>query len=140
MTETKSQPSKTALPKSAKTDSQDSPVVRSRGGQPGNTNALKHGFYSSRCRERDLKKLELIEKKIDLTPEIELMRITIGRLLSYPQSELSIKDALALSNVITRATGRLGQLIRIQKKIGDSGMDEMFHEVLLEFAEEHNLG
>ena len=41
---------------------------RRRGGQSGNTNALKHGFYSSHFRRSDLKDLENCEFS-DLDPK-----------------------------------------------------------------------
>jgi hypothetical protein len=46
----------------------------SRGGQPGNTNALKHGFYSRRFRDIEFSDLDVITVA-DLQNEIAMMRV-----------------------------------------------------------------
>lgn len=47
---------------------------RNRGGQPGNTNALKHGFYSRRFRDIEFSDLDVITVA-DLQNEIAMMRV-----------------------------------------------------------------
>ena len=49
-----------------RSDQEDSPAPR-RGAQPGNTNALRHGFYSQRFSPRNLQSL-LADPQPDLQP------------------------------------------------------------------------
>ena len=52
--------------------------ARNRGGQPGNLNALKHGFYSKHFLKGEV--LE-VEEAGNLQEEIKMMRVIIRRLL-----------------------------------------------------------
>jgi hypothetical protein len=58
------------------------------GGQPGNKNALRHGFYSNAFTADENKRLDTTDQ-IDVTSEIALLRVCIDRL----QKELDY-DAL----------------------------------------------
>ena len=51
---------------------------RKRGGQPGNTNALKHGFYTKNFSLAECQGLEAT-KEIVLADEITLLRVLIRR-------------------------------------------------------------
>jgi len=62
---------------------------RHRGGQLGNANALKHGFYTRRFKEKDISGVEQINVK-DLAEEVALIRILARRLVeaSSPSADL----------------------------------------------------
>jgi hypothetical protein len=49
-----------------------------RGAQPGNRNAIKHGFYSDQFKQAEKMYLSLIQQA-DLTDEIELFRVQLRR-------------------------------------------------------------
>ena len=51
---------------------------RKRGAQPGNLNAIKHGFYSDQFRQAEKIGLSLIQQT-DLTDEIQLFRVQLRR-------------------------------------------------------------
>ena len=53
--------------------------MRKRGGQPGNTNALKHGFYSRAFRSVDIDDLDTLELKLE--DEIAAARVAGRRML-----------------------------------------------------------
>ena len=75
---------------------------RKRGGQPGNRNAMRHGFYSDAFspEERELLRQALEIKS--LQPDIAMLRVKIVRLLSYPDtpSELILQAARTLTRMV----------------------------------------
>lgn len=80
-------------------------MKRKRGAPPGNQNAFRHGFYSSRFRQQELQALSQ-SSTLELADEIALMRVATARLLAslYShteprdlQTELSILRAVNLS-------------------------------------------
>lgn len=62
------------------------------GGQPGNKNALRHGFYAKRFTEDEKKRLDG-QEPTDLQAEIALLRVCLDRL--YEQLEM---DPIYLEN------------------------------------------
>ncbi len=52
--------------------------AKKRGGQPGNTNAIKHGFYTKNFSLAECRGLEAT-KEIVLADEIALLRVLIRR-------------------------------------------------------------
>ncbi len=72
---------------------------RKRGGQTGNLNALKHGFYSKHFKRSELDDLEEIG---DLQEEIQMMRVVIRRLL---EAARECDDVGILKNVLNTETG-----------------------------------
>jgi hypothetical protein len=67
------------------------------GAQPGNANALKHGFYSSRIRDFAADLRAAAEQPLDLSAEIALLRVVLARALGNapPQVLVSIVGTLA---------------------------------------------
>jgi hypothetical protein len=53
--------------------------MRKRGGQPGNTNAIKHGFYSRAFRSVDIDDQDTLELKLE--DEIAAARVAGRRML-----------------------------------------------------------
>jgi len=94
---------------------------RKAGAQPGNFNALKHGFYSQRFSSLELHDLDTALAD-GLDDEIALLRITIRRVfdLATEEGEDSETWFKALSTLGLAST-RLAGLVRTQKLIkGDS--------------------
>ena len=85
----------------------DEEPKRKSGGQPGNQNARKHGFYSKHFTPDQLKQLEDADDLRDLGPEIALLRVKLNALLDDP--EVSIE-------LLLRAVNSLARLMAIQRR------------------------
>jgi len=95
---------------------------RTRGAQPGNTNALKHGFYSRRFRNIETDDLD-VALLDGLQDEIALIRVVIRRVFERSSEEELDLDQLTRSlATLGRAASQLANLLRTQKVI--SGGDE----------------
>ena len=88
---------------------------RKRGGQPGNLNALKHGFYSKHFLKSELKDLEEIG---DLQEEIQMLRVVTRRLLQAAKSCKDVGELSNLLNTLGLAATRLAGLMKTQKFLG----------------------
>jgi len=113
-------------------------IPRRSGGQPGNANALKHGFYTSRFKDHDLKAPSLISDQLDISSEINLLRIVMDRALAFYHIDNGFKDSLALFNLLVRASGCLGHLLKIQKRFDSDSKDvkKMLKQFLLYMEKE----
>lgn len=56
------------------------PPKKPKGGQPGNKNALKHGFYQDHYTADEKKRLAAQADELDILSEINLIRVQIDRL------------------------------------------------------------
>jgi len=88
-----------------------------KGAQPGNTNAIKHGFYSHRFTPGELESLDPCISS-GLSDEIALLKVLVRRLFEYadnPEDTDTICKTMAtLSNSLTCLAG----LVRTQKLLG----------------------
>ncbi len=98
-------------------------MSKRRGGQPGNVNAVKHGFYSRRFRELEAEDLDAALQN-GLGDEIDMMRVVIRRVFDYASEEAGTLDSWtgALS-ALGAASTRLAGLLRTQKILGGSESD-----------------
>ena len=80
---------------------------RKPGGQPGNQNARKHGFYSRHFTPEQAKQLEGVDYHKGLDPEIALLRVKLDALLDDPEVS---------SELLIRAINSLARLIAIQRR------------------------
>ena len=108
------------------------PGKKKRGGQPGNTNALKHGFYTKNFSLTERRSLQEIEGVV-LSDEIGLLRVLIRRFanqikgsqgVSLNDSAQAEADSISISavphtsvcglhlSVISEAMLRLASLLR----------------------------
>jgi len=96
---------------------------RTRGGQSGNLNALKHGFYSKHFLKAELQDLD---EARDLQEEISMLRVVTRRLLKMA---FGCKDMGELINVLgalglaffrlrSRQAMRVAGLMKMQKFLG----------------------
>ena len=102
---------------------------RRRGGQPGNTNSLKHGFYTRQFHPREIKDLEA-HSFSGLEDEITMQRVIIRRLLDlYPQVA-TLEDSVNILRVLSLASLSLTRLMRVQHLLsgGKSGTTDMITE------------
>jgi hypothetical protein len=94
---------------------------RPRGAQPGNTNAVKHGFYSRNFHHLEAADLDIALLN-NLDDEIALLRIIIRRVFEYTHADdqNSATWSTALGT-LGAACIRLSHLLRTQKLLGGEG-------------------
>ncbi len=106
---------------------QPSPPPRQRGGQKGNRNACKHGFYSHVYSEADDSPPALVQGR--LQGDINLFRVIIARLTSSLQADLPLSDSfsenLATLQVVSVAVARLNSLCATNKRMFTAGDSEL---------------
>ena len=114
---------------------------RRRGGQPGNTNAVKHGLYSRKFDPEEVEALSGMQE--GLQDEIDLMRVMISRLLDYVrklselEKSLKAEDYIALHNVMAKEAATVARLMQVNKALNDA-QNVGIHAQLLEALEEVN--
>ena len=58
-------------------------IKRKRGGQPGNRNARKHGFYAANLSPQEISELWNILNQGGIEPELAILRMKLGFILRY---------------------------------------------------------
>ena len=95
---------------------------RRRGGQPGNTNAVKHGLYSRRFDPAEVEALSGMQDGVK--DEIEAVRVTLSRILDYLNSvdvsELKAEEYSAVVSLVAKNASTIGRLMQIDKTLSDS--------------------
>ena len=100
-------------------------LARSRGGQPGNANAVKHGFYSRKFRDLESQDLETALRE-GLGDEIALMRVTIRRVFDFANDNAGDLDSwTGTLSALGAASTRLAGMLRTQKLLGASDSDAL---------------
>ena len=64
----------------------NTPAVRKRGGQPGNQNARKHGFYARTLTPEQTEAQDDAKIMADLEEKTAVMRVKLADLLAYPDT------------------------------------------------------
>jgi hypothetical protein len=93
---------------------------RTKGAQPGNQNARKHGFYSSTFLSREQKLLDELPAA-DLTAEIELIRVTSARYLRSLRETKGTDDYeanLTALRAVNLSAQSIAMLLRAQAYTG----------------------
>lgn len=110
-----------------------------RGGQPGNTNAVKHGLYSRRFDPEEVEALSGMQDGVK--DEIEAVRVTLSRILDYLNgtdvSKLKAEDYAAVVSLVSKNAATVGRLMQIDKMLNDSA-NVGIHQQLLDALEEVN--
>ncbi len=118
--------------------SSDSPKPhRRRGGQPGNHNALTHGFYSRYFTQVDVKDLGQYAFS-GLDDEVALIRIYIRHLIELGSRPDSPYDPLTILRAICLASSSLTRLLKTQKLVfgQKDELREMLDRVIAQAQEE----
>jgi len=72
-------------------------IKRKRGGQQGNQNARKHGFYSSKLNPDEICRFWNIVNQESVDPEMAVLRIKLLALISLaPHNHRTLKEASRL--------------------------------------------
>ena len=110
---------------------------RRRGGQPGNNNARKHGFYASHLPQSDRRALAT-SKFSGLTEEIALMRASIRRIVSLTPPPDDFYANLDWLRTLCLATTALTRMVRTDAQLGtdDSEFAQARDIALRELAKE----
>jgi cell division GTPase FtsZ len=121
---------------------------RKRGAQPGNLNALKHGFYSRNFKDLENADLEAMIAE-DLDSEIAMLRVVVRRafeLSTAPAEDnedagQQLDKAIHIMNAMGMASIRLGSLLKIQAMLGkrEGDIGATISEALKQVARDLNL-
>lgn len=82
---------------------------KKRGAPAGNLNALRHGLYSKFYRPEEAKRLEIMH---DLSEEIAVLRVILGRLMALADVEDEAFKASALASAMADCAAKIGNLYR----------------------------
>lgn len=92
---------------------------RKRGAQPGNTNGLKHGFYSRAFRAGEAADLAAL-RDVQLLDEVNLLRVFLRRLAEAARDEADLETIIHSLNAAGLASSRLATILRIHHDlVGD---------------------
>lgn len=97
--------------------------ARRPGGQPGNTNAIKHGFYAQKFKPQQLDDYARARAVTGLDEEIALLRLVI---LNLVQSCLPVAGSppdLAACSALEAALARLSHLLKDQRLLAIGAAD-----------------
>ncbi len=101
---------------------------RRRGGQPGNLNAMKHGFYARSFRKFEIDDLHAISGT-DLSGEINALRIATRRLIELSSDNYDTETGIKLLSTLSLALVRLSNLLRSQARINAGQESENFNAI-----------
>jgi hypothetical protein len=113
--------------------------TRRPGGQLGNMNAVKHGFYTRRIRKRDLTGVENTNIK-GLAEEIALIRIFTRRLVESADPSADIYELAGVLRTICLASATITRIIKAQSFLVNDptdfyrDMDEAVRQVRIEMG------
>ena len=114
------------------------PPSRKRGAQPGNINALRHGFYSRSLRKLELDDLDLILPD-ETDSEIALLRTVIRRVMELSDGIDDLDRAMKLLSTISLSAHHLSAMIykrRIIAGNADSRVAEALNNALVRLRKE----
>jgi len=117
----------------------DAPEKRKSGGQPGNTNALKHGLYSRRFHTAELAALQSMPA-VGLQDEIDLIRVVMRRVFEQACGEtLDLEGWSKTLGALGRAASNIATLLRAQGQVAGknsevaAALSQALADVLREF-------
>jgi hypothetical protein len=103
---------------------------RKKGGQPGNHNALKHGFYAKALTHDE--QVDLAKVGIGLVDEISLIRSIIRRVAELGVDEQSRHELMGLLDTLGAAGVRLASMLRTQRVYFEGATAEVVQQALEE--------
>jgi hypothetical protein len=114
---------------------------RRRGGQRGNHNAIKHGFYAQQFNPTDLKDLEKCELT-GLSDEIAMLRVQARRVMALSSQAQDLKEAILTLHALSVAAYTINRLIRTQLTFGmqHNEVQDALAQALQEIGEEIEAG
>lgn len=88
-----------------------------RGAPRGNTNAVKHGYYSRLFKPLEANDLEAILRD-GLEDEIAMLRVITRRVFELTDNEENIENSIKTLSALGMAATRLARLLEAQKSLG----------------------
>jgi hypothetical protein len=103
----------------------------------GNTNALKHGFYSRRFKQQEIYDLDMLSGTDlpNLTSELDLLRVALLRTFEQAQAGGEDTDWTDYLSDIGLAATRVASLLRTQKILDGSNKTDVANTILAAIAE-----
>jgi hypothetical protein len=120
---------------------------RKRGAQPGNTNALKHGFYSRRFTAGEFEDLEARLSE-GVSDEIAMLRVIVRRMFNAALEssaagplDQDLEQLTVTINTLSIAAIRIGNLIKLQRMLGaqENDTSQVINQALADIAIELKL-
>lgn len=84
---------------------------RKPGGQPGNKNAQKHGFYSKRFSQEETGRLESMDR-FSVEDELDILRVYMDRIAKLVNLDHLNEDELKAVNTMSLLTQSISTMIR----------------------------
>jgi hypothetical protein len=125
-----------AVPHTSVCGQKSQPGRRKPGGQPGNSNALKHGFYTKNYSLAERRGLQAAEGVV-LGDEIGLLRVLIGRFAEQIQAsqDVALNESAQHLAVISEAMLRLASLLRTDHMLGGAESSTFITQLSLAIKE-----
>jgi hypothetical protein len=116
------------------------PPKKTRGGQKGNTNALKHGLYASHYTPAERHNLELMPP-MESIHEVHLLRLTLEKILSMIESCDDPDRLIKLYNTLYLGSQRLMTAMRTNNILVGDNQEVLtsFWEAVELYRKEHDL-
>jgi hypothetical protein len=113
---------------------------RARGGQPGNTNALKHGIYSRSFNDMDISDLAMDETE-KLQSEIDMLRVAISKVFACMAECSDPEELRSHLEVLAMAALKVAVLMKVQRYLEEnrSKLVDTINQTILEVSKEMNL-
>ena len=99
-------------------------MKRKRGAQPGNLNALKHGFYSKQFEAVEIQDLDTMILD-GLQDEVAMLRVIIRRILELTKGCDDLEELMNVLGVLGMAATQLAGLLRVQHLLGGDENSEI---------------
>ena len=93
---------------------------RHRGGQPGNINALKHGFYTRRFTQTQLAGVESTDYN-GLMEEIAIIRLYARRLIELDNQSANISQVANILRILCLASITITRLVKTSQFLQSEG-------------------
>ena len=116
-------------------------MSRKRGAQPGNQNALRHGFYSHFLRQQEIDDLDAYDIS-DFASEIAMLRAHIRRVVELGDGVADLDAAIRQLDSLGTAAHHVASMIykhQIMTGDKDGSIGQALSEALAEVAKELNL-
>jgi hypothetical protein len=97
-----------------------------RGAQPGNINALKHGFYSTHFTRGEIESLDP-SISAGLLDEIALLKVLVRRLFDYAEDPTSLDSMCKTMSTLSDSLTCLSGLCRTQKLLGGTENNQIMN-------------
>jgi hypothetical protein len=101
---------------------------RSRGAQPGNINALKHGYYARKFREMESGDLDLLMMD-GLESEINMLRVMTRRIFEGSGEQVNMDKLTKSLGALGLAATRLAGLLRTKHFLGGNKPEEVANAI-----------